>query len=61
MNEPSRLISWLAVLLFTFGALGAFCKLRDFYYRRGWPDPLNEPADDGEQWPQLRLSLRRDK
>ena len=42
-----QLAEWIAVLVFVFGALGAFIRIRDFYYRRGWkPDPLKAPADD---------------
>lgn len=47
MNDPEKLFGWIAVLLFVFGALGAFIRIRDWYFRRGWSqDPLKAPADD---------------
>ena len=58
MTDPERLAGWLAVLLFTAGALVTFCKLRDYYYRRGRPDPLKPRQDDEEQYPMTRFSLR---
>lgn len=61
MNDPERLAGWLAVLMFVAGAFFAFLRLRSWYYRRGHPDPLEPRQDDGEEWPQLRFSLRRVK
>lgn len=58
MTDPERLAGWLAVLLLVFGGLAAFLRLRSWYFRRGWPDPLKDPADDGEQNPMTRFSRR---
>jgi len=58
--NPERLAGWVAVLAFVAGAFVAFLRARDWYYRRGHPDPLKN-NDDGEQYPMIRLSLRRDK
>jgi len=56
MTDPERLAGWLVVLMFVAGGFLAFLRARAWYYRRGAPRP-----DDVETWPQLRLSLRRDK
>lgn len=63
MNVP-QLMARIAILMFTAGGLLAFCKLRDWYLRRGMPRAdvvVETPAPDVETYPQTRFSLRRDK
>lgn len=56
-GTEERLAGWIAVLLFTFGSLAVFLRLREWYQKRGRPDPLK--LADGEKYPLLKLDLRR--
>jgi len=60
VNEHELLLGWCAIAVFVTGALLAGIRIREWLDRRTWDD-VKHTVDPIEEYPQTRLSLRRDK